>query len=71
MKSYWKYSKAIICRHIKKNIGDFFFLTAIWLSHERITVKNILISPNFLVRKFCGKAQFPHSFGRFAFGHTY
>ena len=22
MRSYWKYSKAIICRHMKKNIGD-------------------------------------------------
>ena len=22
MRSYWKYSKATICRHIKKNIGD-------------------------------------------------
>ena len=26
--------------------------------------KNTVISPNFLVWKFCGKAQFPHSFGR-------
>ena len=22
MRSYWNYSKAIICRHMKKNIGD-------------------------------------------------
>ena len=22
MRSYWKFSKAIICRHMKKNIGD-------------------------------------------------
>ena len=28
--------------------------------------KNTIISPNFLLWKFCGKAQFPHSFGRFA-----
>ena len=28
------------------------------------TVKNTAISPDFLVCKFCGKAQFPHSFGR-------
>ena len=28
------------------------------------TVKNTVISPNFLMRKFCGKAQFPHSFGK-------
>ena len=26
------------------------------------TVKNTVISPNFLVWKFCGKSQFPHSF---------
>ena len=30
------------------------------------TAKNTIISPNFLVWKFCGKAQFPHSFGRVA-----
>ena len=30
------------------------------------TAKNTVISPNFLVCKFCGKAQFPHSFGRIA-----
>ena len=30
------------------------------------TAKNIVISPNFLVWKFCGKAQFPDSFGRTA-----
>ena len=23
MRSYWKYSKATICRHMEKNIGDF------------------------------------------------
>ena len=30
------------------------------------TKKNTVISPGFLVLKFCGKAQFPHSFGWFA-----
>ena len=30
------------------------------------SAKNTVISPNFLVWKFCGKAQFPHSFGRIA-----
>ena len=30
------------------------------------TAKNTVISPNFLVWKFCGKTQFLHSFGRFA-----
>ena len=36
------------------------------------TVKNSVILPHFLVWKFCGKAQFPHSFGRFAqnYGET-
>ena len=29
-----------------------------------ITAKNTVISPNLMVWKFCGKAQFPHSFGR-------
>ena len=29
-------------------------------------MKNTVISPNFLEWKFCGKAQFPHSFGQFA-----
>ena len=31
-----------------------------------VTVKKPVISPNFLVRKFCGKSQFPHSFRRIA-----
>ena len=30
------------------------------------TAKNTVISPDFLVWKFCRKAQFPHSFGRIA-----
>ena len=30
------------------------------------TATNTVITPNFLVWKFCGKAQFPHCFGRFA-----
>ena len=30
------------------------------------TTKNTVISPNFLMWKLCGKAQFPQSFGRFA-----
>ena len=31
-----------------------------------LIAKNTIISPDFLVRKFWGKAQFPHSFGRIA-----
>ena len=34
-----------------------------------LTAKNKVISPNFLVCKFCGKAQFPHSFGQIARNH--
>ena len=30
------------------------------------TAKNTVISSDFLVWKFCGKAQFPHSFGQIA-----
>ena len=30
------------------------------------TAKNTVISPNFLVWKFCGKVQFPYSLGQFA-----
>ena len=30
------------------------------LTPEDITAKNTVISPDFLVWKFCGKAQFPH-----------
>ena len=30
------------------------------------TAKNIVISPNYLVWKLCGKTQFPQSFGRIA-----
>ena len=32
------------------------------------TAKDTVISPDFLVWKFCcGKAQFPHNFGRFVY----
>ena len=36
------------------------------------TLKNTVISPNFLVWRFCRKEQFPHSFGRLArdYGET-
>ena len=33
---------------------------------QRCTAQNTVISPNFMVWKFFGKAQFPHSFGRIA-----
>ena len=35
------------------------------------TAKNTAISAGFLVWKFCGKAQFPHSFGRFTFPQNF
>ena len=31
-----------------------------FLQPKTNTAKNIVVSPNFLVWKFCGKAQFPH-----------
>ena len=31
-----------------------------------VTAKNSVISPNFLVCKFCVKTNFPHSFGQIA-----
>ena len=34
--------------------------------NDLCTAKNTVIPPDFLVWKFCGKEQFPHSFGRFA-----
>ena len=35
-------------------------------SRLKLTAKNTVISPNFLVWKFCGKEQFPHNFGQIA-----
>ena len=32
---------------------------------DTCTAENTVVSPNFLVWKFCGKAQFLHNFGRF------
>ena len=45
--------------------GDFFEEISIF-KRTTFTAKNTIISSNFLVWKFCGKAQFPHSFVRFA-----
>ena len=41
-------------------------ITLILLMWESPTVKNTVISLDFLVWKFCRKQQFPDSFGRFA-----
>ena len=35
------------------------------------SAKNTVILPNFLIWKFCGKAQFPDSFGRIASSGTF
>ena len=35
-----------------------------------ITAKNTIVSPDYVVWKFCGKTQFPHSFGRFALNYA-
>ena len=54
---------------------EIFEIFQIWIKYSRLglipptlpyTAKNALISLNFLVWTFCGKAQFPQSFGRFA-----
>ena len=37
---------------------------------KTLTAQNIVISPNSLVWEFCGKAQFPHSFRRFALSYV-
>ena len=48
---------------IEAFIGILYLRAAFGLN---ITAWSSVISPNFLVWKFWGKAQFPHSFGRFA-----
>ena len=42
----------------KLTVGDNFI--------NKCTAQNYVISPNFLLWKLCGKAQFPHRFGRIA-----
>ena len=46
----------------KRPVSKWPFLKAIILSKIASAAKNTLISPDFLVWKFCWKAQFPHSF---------
>ena len=41
-----------------------YFQYYLYAIEKPYTVKNTVISPYFLVRKLCGKAQFPHSFRR-------
>ena len=42
------------------------FLYSVLLCIKKLIAKNTVISPSFLVWKFCVKVQFPHSFGRLA-----
>ena len=48
---------------IKEDRSDIIVKTRCFYSFT--TAKKTVILPEFLVWKFCGKAQFPHSFGRF------
>ena len=43
-----------------------FVFTTLFVCILTITAKNTVMSHDFLMWKFCGKAQFPHSFGRIA-----
>ena len=59
------------CSNSPRSVSDWIYIF-MWLSYLRIifretsTAKNTVISPNFLVWNICGKAHFPHSFGRIA-----
>ena len=64
-----KLSQTLECAFDKQNIC-FKILTLPSGYFNRYTAKNPVISPDFLVWKFCGKAQFPHNFGLFARFHT-
>ena len=67
-----------LCRvRWKMNISNHFmivlhtgYLLFVALHFYVYTTKNTVISPNFLVWKFCGKAQFPHCFRRIARNYT-
>ena len=51
----------LICKGIRSP-----YILVLRCSALSVTTQNTVISPNSLVWKFCGKAQFPHSFGRIA-----
>ena len=48
---------------VKTNVNEG-FAVRFFNKYLGITSKNTVISPDFLVGKFCGKTQFPHNFGR-------
>ena len=67
----WLFRKVLLIGWTRRNLCTeiFHFLwyeTILDYLNIIITTKNTVITPNFIVWKFCGKAQFPHSFGRFA-----
>ena len=59
------HSVIIICETFEiSKLSIIYLLHHNFLTHN--TAKNTVISPDFFVWKFFRKAQFPHSFGRFA-----
>ena len=54
----WWSKPVHLSEFVRTHIIQIFIYTAVY------TTKNTVILPNFVVWKFCGKAQFPHSFGR-------
>ena len=71
---YWA-SKALIQNfpicvgYMVKDQFELMLFSKSWKYTSTNTAKNTVITPDFLVWKLCGKAQFPHSFRRFA--HNY
>ena len=62
-------SKTFSCSTLTRSTWINFIEIKYYVSETTIftsTVKNTIISPDFLVWKFCRKAQFPHSFRRIA-----
>ena len=51
---------------INEGISDAITTNLLNMTHHYFYCKNTVISPNFLAWKFCGKAQFLHSFEQFA-----
>ena len=52
------------------NVLSMFQISKSWFFCLWFTVKNIVISPNFLLWKYCGKAQFLHSWKWVKLGET-
>ena len=58
---------SLFCRAILSHYTALVLVISVIKSlSDTSTAKNLVISPDFLVLKFCGKAQFPHSFRQFA-----